>query len=486
MQIRLLKGEYALAISFAFAILIASIFAVMPRFAEASSITATTTIASSNASTTLAKSGDTLTIKLNMAVPSGLVPTSTPLIQIGSLATVSMGATTTGSTATNLMYSFSSSTAGLSDGTVTYTITRYSDSASSASTTITQTSAPTGVRLDTANPSITSASITSANSSSTIAKSGDILTLTATTSQQLMAGLTVTLAGNSVQLACTPGSDWSQPAVCTATTAAPASTGAVTFSLTPVDLAGNAGAAYTTVTGPGVYVYGTAPALTVTGSNPLALYANNSTGYSDAGATATDAQGNSIGVSTTANNVNPANAGTYSVSYSATDAAGNVGTASRTVTVTAPGGGGPVAGSFGGSGGGSLIPVLPGTTPITQTSAPGVNPSGATSTPTTVNQLMQQLAALQAQLATLTGGTTTFTRNLTVGSTGSDVMALQQYLNRKGYEVAASGPGSVGMETSRFGPATKAALAKFQAAVSISPASGYFGAKTRAYVNANQ
>jgi len=77
-----------------------------------------------------------------------------------------------------------------------------------------------------------------------------------------------------------------------------------------------------------------------------------------------------------------------------------------------------------------------------------------------------------------------FTRNLTVGSTGGDVLNLQQVLNANANtQVAASGAGSPGNETSTFGALTKAALARFQAGNGISPAVGYFGAITRAFLN---
>ena len=78
-----------------------------------------------------------------------------------------------------------------------------------------------------------------------------------------------------------------------------------------------------------------------------------------------------------------------------------------------------------------------------------------------------------------------YARDLTAGSNGVDVKSLQMYLNTKGFDVAMTGAGSKGMETETFGPATQAALAKFQAAKGISPASGFFGPKTRAYVAAN-
>jgi len=84
------------------------------------------------------------------------------------------------------------------------------------------------------------------------------------------------------------------------------------------------------------------------------------------------------------------------------------------------------------------------------------------------------------------GGTTactgvTFTRNLTVGSSGSDVKCLQAILNSSAAtQVAASGPGSAGQETTYFGPLTQAGVVKFQTQYAISPAVGYVGSLTRA------
>lgn len=77
-----------------------------------------------------------------------------------------------------------------------------------------------------------------------------------------------------------------------------------------------------------------------------------------------------------------------------------------------------------------------------------------------------------------------FKADLTFGSLGSEVKALQEYLNAHGYTVSASGGGSPGNETTRFGAATRAALMKYQQARNITPASGYLGAKTRAAINA--
>jgi len=72
-----------------------------------------------------------------------------------------------------------------------------------------------------------------------------------------------------------------------------------------------------------------------------------------------------------------------------------------------------------------------------------------------------------------------FYRNLKLGSKGEDVRQLQILLNSKGYTVTTTGPGSRGLETTTFGPATRSALIKFQIANNITPALGYFGPITR-------
>lgn len=79
-----------------------------------------------------------------------------------------------------------------------------------------------------------------------------------------------------------------------------------------------------------------------------------------------------------------------------------------------------------------------------------------------------------------------FTRDLTIGSTGPDVTALQRYLNQHGYQVAATGPGSKGQETNYFGTLTRDAVSKLQKVNGISPTAGYFGQITRQFVNNHQ
>ncbi len=96
-----------------------------------------------------------------------------------------------------------------------------------------------------------------------------------------------------------------------------------------------------------------------------------------------------------------------------------------------------------------------------------------------INSLFAMIGQLQAQIVGGSAASVTFTSNLTVGSKGSDVTALQQWLVSKGYLTMPAGA-SMGY----FGKLTKMALAKYQADAGISPASGYFGPITRAKLNA--
>ena len=91
--------------------------------------------------------------------------------------------------------------------------------------------------------------------------------------------------------------------------------------------------------------------------------------------------------------------------------------------------------------------------------------SSATDLQAQIAQLLAQINQLQSQLngGASSFGQYTWTRSLSVGSTGSDVLKLQQFLNQSAdTRVAQSGIGSLGFETSYFGPATAAAVSKFQ------------------------
>jgi len=122
-----------------------------------------------------------------------------------------------------------------------------------------------------------------------------------------------------------------------------------------------------------------------------------------------------------------------------------------------------------------VVPVTP-TTPVTDTtcrpgdlfsSVTGARCSVSPTTPTTPS---------------VPGTTPTFTRSLSLGMSGEDVKALQMYLNQKGFIVSTAGAGSIGKETTYFGPATKTAVIKFQLANKITPSVGFFGPITRGYI----
>ena len=105
------------------------------------------------------------------------------------------------------------------------------------------------------------------------------------------------------------------------------------------------------------------------------------------------------------------------------------------------------------------------------------------------------LVAILVGLVTVSianAATYNFTRSLSVGSTGSDVMDLQKMLNMSAdTQLASSGAGSPGNETSYFGSITKAGVIKWQnkyasevlAPVGLSSGTGYFGPSSRAKAN---
>lgn len=88
-----------------------------------------------------------------------------------------------------------------------------------------------------------------------------------------------------------------------------------------------------------------------------------------------------------------------------------------------------------------------------------------------------------------TNSVSIFSKNLSLGSRGADVVTLQQILNRDPItSIVATGPGSKGYETNYFGLLTKAAVIRFQekyasevlVSAGLLHGNGYVGAYTRA------
>ncbi len=125
---------------------------------------------------------------------------------------------------------------------------------------------------------------------------------------------------------------------------------------------------------------------------------------------------------------------------------------------------------------------------------PAAHAQSTTDLQAQITALLAQLQQLQAQANGQSQVSTTInlSRNLSMGMTGADVKELQRFLNSDAATtVALSGVGSVGNETTYFGPATKAAVIKYQnkyraeilTPVGLSQGTGFVGASTRAHMN---
>ncbi len=163
---------------------------------------------------------------------------------------------------------------------------------------------------------------------------------------------------------------------------------------------------------------------------------------------------------------------TYSYTVDAFDAAGNVSGESSSTSATTQVQQSGSGGGGGGGGGGCYYNCSYGGS--SSTSTPSSTGSGSSSSllATLLAELEALIKAMNTQLVT------SFTRNLTIGSRGTDVQNLQIFLNDNGYPIASSGAGSIGKESTYFGAKTQEALAKWQKANHL-PATGFFGGLTR-------
>ncbi|MFA6006593.1 MAG: hypothetical protein WC764_02600 [Candidatus Paceibacterota bacterium] len=287
---------------------------------------------SNNASTTLAKSGNIITLSFTSSEP---IQNPSTTVIAGHLATVTGSGTTW--TATYTM-----STGSQSDGPVTFTID-FKDKAGNDGTTVSATTDSSAVTFDKTAPTLSSVSIASDNASTSLAKVGDTITLSFTSSEPLLAA-GGTIAGHTATLATTSPTTFTL----TTTMLAGDTTGTVSFSVTFTDNAGNAGSAVSvTSNGTSVKFDKTNPTVSAgSDASANAQFTQNATA-SDAGSgiatyswtktagSGTITFGTPVAEDTT---VSASVDGAYTIQLVATDNAGNTATSTATVTwdATAP------------------------------------------------------------------------------------------------------------------------------------------------------
>lgn len=94
-----------------------------------------------------------------------------------------------------------------------------------------------------------------------------------------------------------------------------------------------------------------------------------------------------------------------------------------------------------------------------------------------INDLLAQIAQLEGSGVASAGGCVSIAQPLTMGSTGADVTALQNFLIGAGESIPAGATGY-------FGTQTQGALASWQAKNGVAPAVGYYGPITKAAIDA--
>ncbi|HEY4527012.1 MAG TPA: FN3 associated domain-containing protein [Candidatus Paceibacterota bacterium] len=458
-----------------------SALALMPQSASAATRTLTNaTSTSNNASTTLAKVGDIVSFQLDL--DGGVSATNTPVINIRSMGTTTM----TGSAGAAAWTYSTTTTSGWSNGTTTFTM-EWMGSLGEATSTFASVASTTlvHVRFDKTAPTVST--ITSNATAAGALKVGDTIAFTLTPGATEYAATVAGSYNGQALTWSTADSGATFTATYTIAEGHTDRTSALQISgVIVTDAAGNASSAGA----------GTDIVKTIDANSPAVPTADPVSGSDFSGSETitliSPESGGTIRYTTDDSNPTCSTGTLYSSGFAITetetvkaifcDAALN-GSSVASFAYTR-------ASSGGGGGGGKKQTDIPATTPAL---APTTPVAGGT----VLDNLRAQLNALLAQLAALTGQSTpnanayihananaSFMRSLSVGLTGDDVKALQQYLNAHGHTVAASGPGSPGNETSFFGPATKAALIKLQEAAGIDPI-GIFGPKTQAYVAAN-
>ncbi len=189
--------------------------------------------------------------------------------------------------------------------------------------------------VDTKTPTLSSVTVSSNNASTTLAKVGNVITLSFTGSENLSTP-TATIRGN-VATVSGSGSTWTA----TYTMQSGDTEGVIPFAINFSDTNANTGTQVTALTsGSNVTFDKTAPSITLVGEDYVTI--SRFAEYVDAGATATDTRDGTItGSIATSSTVDTQYVGKYSVTYSVSDSAGNSATqVTRTVKVNSGSNGG--------------------------------------------------------------------------------------------------------------------------------------------------
>jgi uncharacterized delta-60 repeat protein len=407
------------------------------------------------------------------------------------------------------------------------------------------------LQTDSANPVISAVSIASNNTNTAYAKSGDTVTLSFTSNHPLT-GSTATLGGSSVTPSCVAGTGVTVncTATLTVTGGAPVADGVVAFSISVTTVGG------TTVTP--VTATNDSSSVTVLRATPAtpSVSVTSPTNNTTPGITGSCTTGDGVTVAvagqtltttcaSSAYSVTPTAIadGSYTVSVTQTDAAGNVSTAATTplvidtvapvVTISTPTNTQPIgASTISGtcesgynvlvlgtgftpnsgtilcvSGGYSYSITITGATTFSVSETDGAGNTTSATGNTTVPAGINPIWSLSVNVSTGSGATSggssgmitppvsvngvggiTFTKkqflkNLVLRMSDPDVTELQRFLNSHNYVLVTTGAGSPGYETKIFGLATKKALIKYQQAKGIIPAIGNLGPVTRALIN---
>ena len=364
------------------------------------------------------------------------------------------------------------------------------------------------ITIDTTAPTTSGASNMTPDTDSGISSNDDITSNTTPTFTGVCA------SGSTVQLY-DDGVSSGSSAVCSSLafslTTGTLATGSNSITFKETDIAGNVSSASTPLS---ITIDNTAPVISSIASSTITTTGITFTWTTDTSASSSIAYGldtsyGTISTSTESTShsviLTGLSAGTtYHYNVLALDTAGNISTSTdatfttTTATVSTDSGGFSSTQTIG-AGGVTTSTTNQYTTPlpILNIASTTLQVQLASTTPTNINTVISatspifttptQQPSLQTQKQVFinpNGTPFTFTNTLTTTSPqNTDIKKLQVFLNSTGYTIAPKGPGSYGLETNKFGPATKNALLRFQKAVGIKGANGVFGPATRAYVN---